>query len=163
MKRVELSVDIVAPAGKIWTALTTPVEFPKWIKGMLSVELLTEPVLPKGSVGDYGVGTRYQVTAGRENQTVEWTVEVNSLDPQRRIEYTYTGDVEGSGGWSLAPLEEGEGYRVTSFDEFAPPGSWLIKLLSKLWLDNANRAARRESLEQLKEMLEREGSGGEDE
>ena len=155
MKRVELSVDIAAPAGKIWTALTTPVKFPKWIKGMLSVELLTE--------GDYGVGTRYQVTAGRENQTVEWTVEVNSLDPQRRIEYTYTGDVEGSGGWSLVPLEEGEGYRVTSFDEFAPPGSWLIKLLSKLWLDNANRAARRESLEQLKEMLEREGSGGEDE
>jgi len=154
MKRVELSVDIEAPADKIWAVLTTPTEFPKWIKGMLSVALLTE--------GDYGVGTRYQVTAGRENRTVEWTVEIDALDPQRRIDYTYTGDVEGSGGWSLTPLEEGEGYRVTSFDEFAPPGGWLIKLLSKLWLDNANRAARRESLEQLKEMLEREGSGDED-
>jgi len=155
MKRVELSVDIEASADRIWAVLTTPTEFPKWIKGMRSVELLTE--------GGYGVGTRYTVTAGRENQTVEWTVEIDALDPQRRIDYTYTGDVEGSGGWSLTPLEQGKGYRVTSFDEFAPPGGWLIKLLSKLWLDNANRAARRESLEQLKDMLERAASGGEDE
>ena len=63
-------------------------------------------------------------------------------------------DAEGNGGWLIEPLEEESGYRVTSFDEFAPPGGWLIKLLSRLWLDNAARSSRRESLENLKEMLE---------
>ena len=43
---------------------------------------------------------------------------------------------------------------MTSFDEFAPPGGWFVKLLSRLWLDNAARSSRRESLQRLKEILE---------
>jgi uncharacterized membrane protein len=146
MKRVELSVDIDAPAGDIWTVLTNPAGFPDWISGMQSVEILTE--------GDYGVGTRYQVIAGTGKRTIEWTVEITGLDPERSIDFSYTGDVEGSGGWLIEPREVSGGYWVTSFDEFAPPGGWLVKLLSKLWLDNAGRAARRKSLERLKEILE---------
>jgi len=146
MKRVELAVDIEASARDIWTALTDPVGCPKWIKGIQSVQVLTG--------GEYGVGTRYHVTAGTGNRDVEWTVEITALEPERRIDFTYSGDVEGRGGWVIEPQEHGEGYRVTSFDEFAPPGGWLIKLLSKFWLDNAARASRRESLERLKEIVE---------
>lgn len=148
-KRVELAVDISAPPGAIWAVLTDPTGFPDWITGMQSVEMLTE--------GEYGVGTRYQVTAGTGSRTVEWTVEITGLGPERRIDYRYTGDVEGRGGWTIEPDEDGIRYWVTSWDEFAPPGGWLVKLLSRLWLDNAARAARRESLERLKQMLEAEG------
>jgi uncharacterized protein YndB with AHSA1/START domain len=148
VKRVELSIDIEAPASDIWAVLTNPAGFSDWITGMQAAEVLTE--------GDYGVGTRYRATAGKGKKTVEWTVEITAVDPERRIDFTYTGDAEGNGGWLIEPLEEGSGYRVTSFDEFAPPGNWLIKLLSKLWLDNAARSSRRESLECLQEMLEPE-------
>jgi uncharacterized membrane protein len=146
MKRVELSIDIDAPASDIWEVLTNPAGFPDWITGMQSVEILTE--------GDYGVGTHYHVTAGTGDRTVEWTVEVTGLEPERCIDYSYTGDVEGNGGWRIELLEDDEGCRVISFDEFAPPGGWLVKLLSKFWMDNASRAARWESLERLKEMIE---------
>lgn len=148
MKRVELSIDIDAPASEIWAVLINPAGFPDWIKGMQSVQVLTE--------GDYGVGTRYHARAGTGKRTVEWTVEITAVEPERRIDFSYTGDAEGNGGWLIEPLEEESGYWVTSFDEFAPPGNWLIKLLSKLWLDNAARSSRRESLERLKEMLEAE-------
>lgn len=151
MKRVELAIDIDAPIKDIWAALTNPVGFPTWISGMQSVEVLTE--------GGYGVGTRYHVMAGRGNRTIEWTVEITLLIPEQRIEFSYAGDVEGRGGWLIEPEKGDSGYRVTSFDEFAPPGGWLIKLLSKLWLDNAARSARRESLERLKEMLEGQREG----
>jgi uncharacterized membrane protein len=151
MKRVELSVDIDAPADEIWGALTNPADFPEWISGMQSVEVLTE--------GDYGVGTRYQVTAGTGKRTISWTVEITGLEPGRQIDFSYTGDVEGNGGWLIEPREADSGYWVTSFDEFAPPGGWLVKLLSRVWLDNAGRAERRKALERLKDMLEE----GEDE
>ena len=145
MKRVELTIDIDAPAGDIWAVLADPTGFPDWIKGMQSVEVLTK--------GKYGVGTRYRVTAGTGKNSVEWTVEITALEPERRIDFSYTGDVEGSGGWIIEPRPEG-GLRVVSFDEFAPPGSWLIKLLSKFWFDKAARSSRWQSLERLKEMLE---------
>lgn len=146
MKRVELAVDIDASALDIWTILTNPAGFPEWIKGIQSAQVLTG--------GEYGVGTRYHVTAGTGNRSVEWTVEITALQPEHSIDFTYSGDVEGTGGWLIEPIEGGESYRVTSFDEFAPPGGWLIKLLSKFWLDNAARASRRESLKRLKEIVE---------
>lgn len=155
MKRVELAIDIAASPGEIWAVLTDPAGFPEWIEGMQSVEILTE--------GDYGVGTRYRASAGSGQRTVEWTVEITGLEPERRIDFAYTGGVEGSGGWLIEPDDDGVRYWVTSFDEFAPPGGWLVKLLSKLWLDNAARAARRASLERLKEMLEGEADESEDE
>jgi uncharacterized membrane protein len=148
MKRVELAIDIVASAQRIWSILTDPPGFPDWITGVQSVEILTEE--------PYDVGTRYHVVAGRDDRVVEWTVEITDLEPARRIEFEYSGDVEGRGGWEIEPREDDPGYWVTSFDEFAPPGGWLIKLLSKLWLDNAARASRRESLERLKELAEAE-------
>jgi uncharacterized membrane protein len=148
MKRVELAIDVVASPEDIWDVLTDPEYFPEWIEGMQSVELLTE--------GEYGVGTRYRVVAGTGDRTVEWTVEITGIEPEQRIDYTYSGDVEGNGGWLIEPDEDGVRYWVTSFDEFAPPGGWLVKLLSKFWMDNAARAARRKSLEQLKELLEAE-------
>jgi uncharacterized membrane protein len=146
MKRVELAVDIDARADSIWDVLTKPAGFPDWISGMQSVELLTE--------GEYGVGTRYRVVAGRGDRTISWTVEITDLEPNRRIQYSYSGDVEGAGGWLIEPREEQTGHWVTSFDEFVPPGGWLVKFLSKFWLDNAARADRRESLERLKEVVE---------
>jgi uncharacterized membrane protein len=153
MKRVELDVEIDAPIDRIWGILTDPEGFPRWITGMQTVELLTED--------DYGVGTQYHVTAGRSNRTVEWTVEITDLEIPHRIEYNYGGDVEGKGGWLIAPAETTNVFRVTSFDEFSPPGGWLVRLLSRFWLDNAARAARRESLERLKEILEGPDGTGE--
>jgi uncharacterized membrane protein len=94
------------------------------------------------------------VIAGTGNRTVEWTVDITRLETEHRIDFSYSGDVDGKGGWLIEPREDGERYRVTSFDEFTPPGGWLIKLLSRFWLDNAARASRRESLERLKETVE---------
>ena len=148
MKRVELGIDIAATSCDIWTVLTTPRRFPEWIKDIQDVALLSSV--------EYGVGTRYIVTAGSGKRTVEWTVEITGLQPERRIDFAYSGDVEGKGGWVIEPLAKGGTYRVTSFDEFAPPGGWLVKVLSRLVLDNAARSSRRESLQRLKEMLEDE-------
>lgn len=152
MKQVELAIDIDAPVDDIWAVLTDPVRFPEWITGIQSVEILTD--------GDYDVGTRYHVTAGTGDRAVEWTVEITGLEPEQRIDFRYAGDVEGNGGWWIEPREDDDGYWVTSFDEFAPPGNWLVKFLSRFWLDNAARAARREALERLKHLAE---SGQEDE
>jgi uncharacterized membrane protein len=149
MTRVELAIDIYAPVGDIWAVLTAPSCFPDWIKGIQTVELLTE--------GGFEVGTRYHVTAGTGDRTVEWTVAVTGLEVQQRIDYTYTGDVEGAGGWLIEPRETDagyDGYWVISFDEFSPPGNWLVKFLSNFWPDNAARAARTESLERLKDLVE---------
>ncbi len=149
MKTVELAIDIYAPVSDIWAVLTDPARYSDWITGIQSVEILTE--------GGFGVGTRYHVTAGTGGQAVEWTVEINTVETERRIDFSYSGDVEGNGGWLIEPRETDEGYDgywVTSFDEFAPPGNWLVKFLSQFWPDNAARAARTQSLERLKEIIE---------
>jgi uncharacterized membrane protein len=148
MKRVELAIDIYAPIPRIWAVLTDPEGFPRWIAGIQSVDMLT--------TGDYAVGTRYHVKAGTEASSIEWTVEITGLENEVRIDFAYSGDVEGTGGWLIEPREDDDGFWVTSFDEFEPPGGWLVKLLSRFWMDNAARAARRESLEQLKDMIETE-------
>ncbi len=148
MKRVELFIDIDGEAEDIWGVLTDPTGYPEWIRGMQQVQVFTE--------GQYGVGTSYCATAGSGKRTMQWTIEVTAVEPEKSIDFSYTGDVEGIGGWRIEALEDDEGYHVTSFDEFSPPGGWLIKLLSKLWFDNANRAARIESLERLKQRVEDE-------
>lgn len=148
MKRVELSVDINAKASDIWQVLTTPARFTDWIKGIQSVELLTE--------GDYGVGTRFRILAGAGAGSVQWTVEITGLQTERSIDFRFTGDVEGIGGWRIQPLADDVAYRVTSFDEFVPAGGWLLKLLSRLLPDKAARSSRRESLLELKAILEDE-------
>jgi uncharacterized membrane protein len=149
MKRVDLSIDIDAPSSQIWAVLTDPPGFPKWIKGIQTVEMETKD--------PYDAGTRYHVTAGTGQRSIEWTVEITKVEPERRIDFDYTGDVEGHGGWLIESVEETDGSRVnrvTSFDEFEPPGGWLIKFLSRFWLDNAARSSRMESLERLKNMVE---------
>jgi uncharacterized membrane protein len=149
MKRVELAIDIYAPAADIWAVLTAPSRYPEWITGIQSVEILTD--------GEYDVGTRFHVTAGTGDRAVEWTIEITALALEERIDFSYSGDVEGTGGWLLEPRETDEGadgFWVTTFDEFAPPGNWLVKFLSNLWPDNAARSARTESLEKLKELIE---------
>jgi uncharacterized membrane protein len=146
MKRVELSIEIDADPADVWQVLTNPAGFPDWIRGMQSVEVLTQ--------GEYGVGTRYCAVAGTGKHTLQWTVEITAVEPEKSIAFTYTGDVEGRGGWQIEVLDEADVCRVTSWDEFAPPGGWLVKLLSKFWLDNANRAARWQSLQRLKEWVE---------
>lgn len=146
MTRVELSIDIDGAAEDIWAVITDPARFPNWIKGMQAVEVLTE--------GEYGVGTRFRSTAGTGERTVEWTTEVVAVEPEKSIDFTYTGVVDGEGGWLIEELPEDEGCRVTSFDEFSPPGGFLVKLMSKMLPDNASRAARMESLERLKETVE---------
>ena len=148
MKQVELAINVIAPAADIWAVLTDPRRFPDWITGIQSVDVLTE--------GEYSVGTRYRVNAGTGDRDVEWTVEITGLEPEERIDFTYGGDVEGKGGWLIELREDDEGFWVTSFDEFAPPGGRLVKLLSRFWVDNAARASRRESLERLKELIESE-------
>jgi len=37
MKRVELAIDIYAPATRIWEVLTNPEGFPDWINGIQTV------------------------------------------------------------------------------------------------------------------------------
>jgi hypothetical protein len=221
MKRVELAIDVDAPASDIWAVLTDLRRYPEWIRSLNSVDVLTE--------GDYGVGTRYRLTAGAGDRTVQWQVEITGLEQEKRIDYVYTGDVEGNGGWRIGkeclavtkqgitssyfiigiilavivswrilgyegpvptilavfvgalvgglvgyligrwsewransrddlPVDEAnqdlDGYWVTSYDEFAPPGNQLVKLLSNLLPDNAARSARMDSLERLKEIVE---------
>jgi uncharacterized membrane protein len=109
------------------------------------------------------VGTRFHVTAGTGDRAVEWTIEITALALEERVDFSYSGDVEGTGGWLIEPRETDEGadgFWVTTFDEFAPPGNWLVKFLSNLWPDNAARSARTESLERLKELIEAEQEDG---
>ncbi len=144
IKRVEVGVYIEAPVSRIWAALTDPESFPDWIQSMQRVEMLTP--------GEYGVGTKYRPIAGTGQRTVDWTVEVIGIEPERLVQFRYSGFVEGTGGWRIEPIEGG--FYVTSFDEFESGGGLRDKIINRFVMDSAARAAREESLRQLKELLE---------
>jgi uncharacterized membrane protein len=76
MKAYEATIDIQAPAERIWPVLSAVESWPRWLPTVVNVEPLGDVPLQ--------VGRRYRVTQPKLQPTV-WTV--SAIDAGRRFEW----------------------------------------------------------------------------
>ena len=114
-----------APPDEVWAVLRAVEAWPLWWRSVRRVETL--------AVGDAeGIGAVHRLvwqTALPYRLTI--TTEISAIEPGRRIEVRASGDVEGTGTWSLRPGAEG-GTAVRYVWRVGVGKPWMRRLLPVL-------------------------------
>lgn len=116
--RFESSTEINATPERIWTALSDPEEWPRWIPALKKIEKL--------SAGPLAVGSQFRITA-RASMTVRLSMKITEFVPEERV--VMQGKVLGTRltrYYSLTPINCHT--RVTAGGEAS---GWLACLISR--------------------------------
>ena len=95
---VELSIEIDAPAAKVWEAITVPEKIAKWLG--------ENPEFPSQVSVDLRVGGAYSFGWKKDGESIG-PAAVLELEPGKRLLYTwhYPGDTTGKTEWKVEPLD----------------------------------------------------------
>src|SRR5262249_11498635 len=89
-----------APRERVWQALNTPEDYPKWWPCIVSYKSLTPGVT--------GVGARAErAVRGRLPYTLHYTTTITKSEPPAELAYDAAGDLEGHGRFVLTPTDDG--------------------------------------------------------
>ncbi len=148
MSTVQVTIEIDAPAQRVWETVMNPDKLSDWVTIHRSVKDVSDHPLTRGS-------TMEQVLAVRGvSFHVKWKlVEMNAPNAAQwdgtgpahsraRIRYELSGDGEGP-------------TRFEYTNEFTPPGGRLGTLASRVVVGAASEREAHKSLDRLKALLER--------
>src|SRR4051812_34329747 len=95
---------IPAPLARVWDAITTPQDWPRWWRAIKRVEAI--------EAGDEnGVGAVGRVTWRTAlPYTIDLVTRTTRVEPMREIEVKARGELNGTGLWTFTP--EGEATRL---------------------------------------------------
>lgn len=115
-----------APREAVWEALDDPPAWPRWWRGVESVEELDD------GGGRQRVGSRYRVRwRSRVPYTVEFDFEVERVEPPLTMSGRARGDLDGTGTWRLY---EQDGITAVTYD-------WRVRT-AKPWMNAVAPLAR---------------------
>jgi uncharacterized protein YndB with AHSA1/START domain len=113
--------QIRAPIERVWDEIYHAERWPGWWKYVVSVEEL-EP-----GAAD-GVGARYRLLFRTAlPYTLGFDVRLSSVQPPRKLEAESTGELDGTGRWTLTPTEDGT---LVRYDWDIRTTSWWMNLLA---------------------------------
>jgi uncharacterized protein YndB with AHSA1/START domain len=118
--------QVPAAPEKVWDALITAEDYPRWWPSIVSCRSLTPGVRGLGAKAERAV-------RGRLPYTLRYTTTITHFDPPREAAYDALGDLVGKGRFIVSPA--GTGTRVVFHWEVQTTGFWL-NLLAPLfrWL-----------------------------
>jgi uncharacterized protein YndB with AHSA1/START domain len=149
MSTVQVTIEIDAPAQRVWDTIMDPDQLDKWVTIHRSVKQVSDRPLTKGS-------TMEQVLAMRGvSFHVHWTL-VDVAAPLH-AEWDGRGPAHSRARirYELSDAQEGH----TKFEytnEFQPPGGRLGNLASRVIVGAASEREANNSLNRLKALLERD-------
>ena len=99
MAEFEISVDVDAPVGDVFTYLADLTNLPRWDSSVRSAELAAD----RGPA----VGRRFDVVVGFYGKQLDAVYEITAFDCDRSIEWSISGRADGSTTVALDPAGTG--------------------------------------------------------
>jgi uncharacterized membrane protein len=116
--RFESSIDINAPAGKVWAMMGKLEEWPQWMPSIKKIERVSK--------GLFSVGSRFSVTVKVRGLTVELSMMTTKFVPERTV--VLEGEVLGSKLVRFYTLEPVDGKtKVTIGGDVSGVLAWLVR------------------------------------
>ncbi len=150
MTRVETSIEIAAPAGRV-AAFFVPQRMPYWF----GAEMKSEFEVQSGE-SDFAVGQKVRITGKILRKEVALTVVITRYEAGGVLEWKFRDEhgIRGMQRWGLSPSPRGT--KVSATDEYQLPSQGRVaRLADKFWMrPNIARRARAHLLK-LKKLAER--------
>jgi uncharacterized membrane protein len=144
MWQTETSIEVAAPAERVYEYLADLRRHKEWSRGVAEIEQTTP--------GPIQVGTEFKATEEVPMKFVSYS-RITRLDPPHRVEWTAWDGSHMNVDWAFALTPTGDGTRVVQTAQFRPQsllGRVLLTIMRKRQIPKENRA----SLERLKALLE---------
>ncbi len=145
MPTIEDSIEIKAPVGEVFAALTDPHRTGEWNPNIIEVRDITE--------GTMREGTSWRQIAMIAGRKVNLTCRIQRFEPPYLGELDIAGDQRGR--VLTVCRETSEGTQVTQSLEFVPPGGMLGQMASTM-LQPMLRRELTQTLARQRDILERE-------
>ncbi len=145
MPTIEDSIEIKAPVGEVFAALTDPHRTSEWNPNIIEVRDITE--------GATRQGTAWRQIAMIAGRKVNLSCRIQRFEPPHVGELEIAGDQRGR--VLTVCRETSEGTHVTQSLEFVPPGGMLGQMASTM-LQPMLRRELAQTLSRQRDILERE-------
>jgi len=145
LARIEKSIEIKAPAKKVWQLLFWD-RIPEWMDILERAEYTSEKRA--------GVGATAHVIGEAAGVKAEWDVEVTEyVENEKAIWRSTAGNVTALGTTTLKPTKAGT--EITLVMDYELPYSILGKIINKLMVGKEMEKDFERALEKLKNILEK--------
>jgi uncharacterized membrane protein len=145
--RVAASVQIAAPAERVWEIMADPERALSFMSGATRWEIEGD--------GPAGLGSRFQVLFRVGAAEIGGTIELVEWDPPHELAWTSVLGVDQRGRWRLRENRDGR-TRVEMRLAYGVAGSGLSGWLAERLAGPTLRGHLRRSLQQLKRLVEHE-------
>lgn len=149
---LDCDVVIHAPPERVFASMTDPGSARQWMKGLVSIEVLTS--------GPFGKGTVFRETRKMFGKEASELFEVRAWDPPRSFQF-YVDGTKGATGkgefifdHTLTPTAEGTHVRLHGTIQM--PGGFMLKMFSGLMASMFKKSIDKD-LQALKAFIEKGG------
>ncbi len=144
LARIEKSIEISAPAEKIWSLVTWD-RVPEWYESIKKIEWISEPKMEVGATVHI-----FNEMAGQKGEfdtiITEW------IENQRVVWRTTSGSVSGVFLATMVPTKNG--FKLTTSFDYKLPYSVLGKLIDKLQVQKGMEKEAMSALTKIKKIAE---------
>jgi uncharacterized protein YndB with AHSA1/START domain len=147
-EEVKESIDIAAPAQRVWDTVMDPHRLGEWVTTHQSVDNVPADGLKQGSTFDQ------RMKLAGKGFDVTWTVV--ACDAPNRAEWEGAGPAGSKASVTYTLDESNGGTRFDYASGFDLPGGALGRIAGRVAGDRAARSQARKTLARLKELLESE-------
>ncbi len=148
MSAVHVRIEIEAPIERVWETVMDPDRLGDWVTIHRSVSNVSNKPLDLGATMDQSIHMR-GITF-----KVHWTLE--EVTPPRVALWEGRGPAHSSARIRYELSENSEGHTVFDYsNDFKPPGGRLGAVASRVVVGAASEREARNTLQRLKELLER--------
>ena len=145
MARIEKSIEIKAPAEKVWQLLFWD-RLPEWMDGIKKAEYTSEKRAE--------VGATAHVISEAAGVKAEWDVEITEYVENEKATWRSTaGNITAFGTTTLKPTEAGT--EINLVIDYELPYSILGKIIDRLMVGKEMEKGFERALEKLKNILEK--------
>jgi uncharacterized membrane protein len=144
MTHIAQEIAINAPIGVVFRKLLDVETSPEWMSNLEEVRNVT----------GHNVGASFDWTFKMAGRPFKGTTIFAEIVPNDRLVEESTGGITSKWDWHLTPLPDG-GTNVRVAVDYTVPGSFLGAIADKLFIERQNEKDLRQSLSNLKQMLEK--------
>ena len=140
MATIHKSIDIAAPAERVFKMLTDPKRLPEYAPGLISVEDIRQT--------EQHIGDSFRATYAVLGLHFPMTFTVTEYEQPSKLTTRFEGGMKGTWSWRLSP--GGKSTHLTTAMEYEMAGGMLGKAMNAVLVERMNEKNAERLLENLK-------------
>lgn len=140
MATIHKSIDIDAPAERVFAMLTDPKRLPEYVPGIVSVEDIRQT--------EQHLGDSFRATYAVLGLHFPMTLMATEYEPPTKLTRHFERGMQGTWTWLLEP--RGKSTHLTTAMEYEMAGGILGKAMNALLVERMNERNAKQMLENLK-------------